>query len=68
MNSHDQILMNSPSGDIGPDGDGSPIGLTRIDPDKSYSGIGGLLKEHINNSDQVAWKKIREKIDYTYEG
>ena len=67
MKSYDQILMNSPFGEIGPDDDGSPIGLVHIDPDKSYSGIGGLLQEYINNSDQVTWEKIREKIDHTFE-
>ncbi|UCF91308.1 MAG: DUF362 domain-containing protein, partial [Desulfobacterales bacterium] len=67
MKTHDRILMNSPFGEIGPDNDGSPIGLARIDPGKSYSGIGGLLQEYINNSDQFAWAKIREKIDHTFE-
>ena len=67
MNSRDQILINTPFGEIGPDSDGSPIGLARIDPDKSYSGIGGLLQDFINNSDQVAWEKIRGKIDHTFE-
>jgi hypothetical protein len=68
MTSHDQTLMNSAIGEIAPDGDGSPIGLARVAPDKSYSGIGDLLQENINNSDQVTWRKIREKIDHTYEG
>ena len=67
MNSRDQILINTPFGEIGPDSDGSPIGLARIDPDKSYSGIGGLLQDFINNSDLVAWEKIRAKIDHTFE-
>lgn len=67
MNSHDQVLINTPFGEISPDIDGSPIGLARIDPDKSYSGIGDLLQEFINNSDQAAWEKIRKKIDHTFE-
>ena len=68
MTSHDQTFMNSAIGKIAPDGDSSPIGLARIAPDESYSGIGDLLQEHINNSDQVIWRKIKEKIDYTYDG
>ena len=50
MTSKDQILMNTPFGKINPDSDGAPIGLARIDPDKSYSGVGGLLQDFINNS------------------
>ena len=45
---------------------GSPIGVTKIDPGLSYSGIGGLLQEYINNSDLDAWNKIKKKIDYTF--
>lgn len=67
MSPLDQILMNTPFGKISPDSDGSPIGLTRIEPEKSYSGIGDLLQDFINNSNQAAWDKIKEKIDYTFE-
>lgn len=67
MTSQDHTLMNSAIGEIAPDGDGSPIGLARIDPEKSYSGIGILLQDFINNSDHDAWEKIKQKIDYTFE-
>ena len=30
-----------------------------MDISKSYAGIGGLLREYINNSDEVAWEKIK---------
>jgi hypothetical protein len=38
-----------------------------MDPDKSYAGVGELLQQYINNSDQTAWEHIRAKIDYTYK-
>ena len=38
-----------------------------MDISKSYAGVGRLLQEYINNSDEVAWEKIKAKIDYTYE-
>jgi len=38
-----------------------------MDTERSYAGIGELLQEVINSSDQGAWEKIRSKIDYTFE-
>ena len=67
MQMHKQFLMESPIGQHNPDQDGAPIGVTRIDPEQSYSGIGELLQEYINNSDSTVWEKIRKKIDYTFE-
>ena len=46
---------------------GSPIGVVRMDPEKSYAGIGELLQAFINNNNQEAWEKIKIKIDYTFE-
>ena len=37
-----------------------------MDPEKSYSGIGKLLQEYIDNTSQEAWQTIKEKIDYTF--
>ena len=59
--------MNSPFGRVAPDSDGSAVGLARMDPQQSYSGIGGLLQAYINNADQTAWKRITEKIGHTFE-
>jgi len=49
------------------DTDGSPVGVVRVDVERSYAGIGELLKDYINDSHQGAWNEIRERIDYTYE-
>ena len=49
------------------DHSGSAVGVVRMDVVKSYSGIGELLQEYLNNSSPEAWDKIRTKIDYTYK-
>lgn len=67
MKINHQSFMNSPFGKIHADADGSPIGMARINPEKSYSGISKLLEAYINHSDQAAWQKIVEKIDHTFE-
>jgi hypothetical protein len=67
MKVEEQFLMDSPIGKHNPDHDGAPIGVTRIDPAQSYSGIGELLQEYIKTSDTAAWDKIRKKIDYTFK-
>ena len=59
--------INSPMGKQAVDADGSPIGAVRMDPEKSYAGIGELLGDYINNTNQKAWDKIKLKIDYTLE-
>jgi hypothetical protein len=61
------MIIDSPLGKCAVDHSGSPVGVVRMDAGKSYSGIGGLLKEHINGSDPKAWQAIKAKIDYTYE-
>ena len=60
-------MIESALGKTAPDDSGSPVGVVRMDTAKSYAGIGGLLKEHINGSDPRAWEEIKAKIDYTYE-
>lgn len=67
MNTVNPLVINSPLGEVSPDRQGSPIGVVRIDPDRSYSGIGVLLQEYINQADRAAWEKIKEKIDHTFE-
>jgi hypothetical protein len=67
MKVHEQFLLDSPLGKHRPDHDGAPIGVARINPAKSYSGIGELLQEYIKTSNLVAWERIRKKIDYTFE-
>jgi hypothetical protein len=61
------FLVGSPVGKRETDRSGSPVGVVRVDPDRSYSGIGELLREYINEASREAWEKIRAKIDYTYE-
>jgi len=67
MNDSKPLLVNSPIGKCKTDHTGSPVGVVRMDPERSYAGIGGLLQEYINNSNQEAWERISAKIDYTYE-
>jgi len=62
------MRLNSPLGQRFPDSSGSPVGVARIDPEKSYAGVGDLLEKVINESSDDAWIKIKAKIDYTYEG
>ncbi len=62
------MSMNSPLGRRLPDSSGSPVGVARLDPEKSYAGVGILLQQVINESSEGAWNKIKAKIDYTYEG
>ena len=59
-------VVNSPLGRREIDHLGSPIGVVRVDSEKSYSGIGALLQTYIHDSDKKSWKKIKAKIDYTY--
>lgn len=67
MKGHKTLCVNSPIGQCEPDHTGSPVGVVRMDPEKSYAGIGELLQYYINYSTQEAWEKIRAKIDYTFE-
>lgn len=59
--------VDTPIGKQSVDKNGSPVGVVRLDAEKSYAGVGEHLKDYISDSDQGAWGKIREKIDYTYE-
>jgi hypothetical protein len=59
--------VDTPIGKQAVDKNGSPVGVVRLDVEKSYAGVGELLKDYINDSDQGAWDKIKGKIDYTYE-
>jgi len=61
------MTLDSPIGKQTIDHSGAAIGVVRVDPAKSYSGIGGLLQEYLNQSSDAAWDKIRTKIDYTYK-
>jgi hypothetical protein len=61
------LTLDSPIGKQTLDHSGSAIGVVRMEAAKSYSGIGGLLQEYLNNSSPGAWDKIRTKIDYTYK-
>jgi Domain of unknown function (DUF362) len=59
--------LRTPVGKQAADSAGSPIGAVRVDVERSYAGIGDLLKDFINDSNQGSWQKIRRKIDYIYE-
>jgi len=68
MNDLKTMVIDSPIGKQQVDSSGAPIGVVRMDVEQSYAGVGELLKEYINDSDQEAWEKIKAKIDYTYKG
>ena len=61
------MSVNSSIGKRETDSTGSAVGVVRMDASKSYAGVGELLQEYINNSDEGVWERIRAKIDYTYE-
>ena len=67
MHDRKPYVVDSPLGKRETDRTGSPLGVVRMDPEKSYAGIGELLQEYINHSSPEAWEKIKSKIDYTYE-
>ena len=67
MVDRNRVLISSPLGQREADGEGSPIGVVRLDPERSYAGVGTLLQTYINQRDQQAWESIKAKIDYTYE-
>ncbi len=66
MNEQKTMRVDTPIGRSEIDHSGSPVGVVRMDPEKSYSGIGKLLQEYIDNTSQEAWQTIKEKIDYTF--
>src|SRR5512136_319144 len=67
MNKSKSFILDSPLGKTETDHLGSPVGVVRMDASKSYSGIGKLLQQYINNSKLEAWEAIEAKINYTYE-
>src|SRR5512139_1198578 len=67
MNKSKPFILDSPIGKAEIDHLGSPIGVLQIDASKSYSGIGKLLQQYINDSKLEAWEAIKTKINYTYE-
>jgi hypothetical protein len=60
------MVIETPMGKQKVDSDGPLVGVTRMDTEKSYAGIGDLLQRYINDSNQKAWEAIKTKIDYTY--
>jgi len=62
-----KALVDSPIGKQEIDTSGPPLGVVRMDPEKSYSNTGELLQKYINEGDQSAWDMIKSKIDYTYQ-
>jgi hypothetical protein len=66
MNDQKALSFSSPLGQQENDSEGSPVGVVRMDVIKSYAGVGELLQNFINNSNQESWNKIKAKIDYTY--
>jgi hypothetical protein len=67
MSPRKERQLHAPTGRRPADAEGSPVGAVRVDVERSYAGIGGLLRRWINECDDDAWQTIRAKIDYTYE-
>ena len=61
------MMVDSPMGRRPVDRDGPPLGVVRMDPRRSYAGIGALLQRYLNDSDGRAWEAIKARIDYTFE-
>jgi len=66
MGTVNKMKLDSPIGPQEVDASGAPVGLVRMDVEKSYAGVGELLKDYINNSNQASWDDIKTRIDYTY--
>ena len=58
--------VDTPIGKQAVDTAGQPVGAVRVEAEKSYAGIGQLLKDFIHGSDSASWRRIKSKIDYTY--
>jgi len=54
------------AGGAGADKGAAPLAVARMDVERSYKGIGPLLKCVIRHADEKAWKQITAKIEYTY--
>ncbi len=59
-------MTHSEIGEIILDHQGAALGVARMEAEKSYQGIGELLKKVIEADDLDAWNTITHKIDYTY--
>lgn len=60
-------FIDSPLGKRKIDSEGSPVAVSRLNVNKSYTGVGELLQHVIDENSQEAWEEIKGKIDYTYE-
>jgi hypothetical protein len=67
MNPSKALILETPLGKREIDHSGSPLGVVRMDASQSYQGMGELLSKYIDSSDQESWRRIKKKIDYTYE-
>jgi hypothetical protein len=67
MSIQKDMVVETPAGKRPVDSSGSPIGVVRLDPSRSYVGIGALLQRYINDSNVEAWEEIKSRINYTCE-
>ena len=63
MSDTSELIVESPLGRREVDSSGSPVGVSRMDADEAYAGVGELLQEFLNESSQDAWERIRAKLD-----
>jgi Domain of unknown function (DUF362) len=64
----DSATVRSPIGEVSVDVGGTSVGVVRMDPAKSYSGLPELLQRVIDEDDSAAWAEIKAKADYTFDG
>ncbi len=67
MSDADLETIETPLGKIRPDRGGQPVGVVRMDPLRSYIGVGELLKQYLDGAGEEPWHEISSRIDYTYE-
>jgi hypothetical protein len=63
MTKYKALQVESPIGRQETDSAGAPVGVVRMDAEKSYANIGLLLQEYINEGKEAAWEAIKKKID-----
>ena len=51
----------------GLDSTGSMIGAVRLDPDRAYGDVPGLLERHLKENTAAAWALVKQRIDYIHD-
>ena len=62
------MKVESSIGVLSTDTSGSPVAAVRMEPDRAYAGMPGLLQRVINEDSVEAWEEIKGRIDYIHTG